>query len=99
MSNLSLVNGMKNKALDALRKMGCVICSVKRAPARPVIEIEYPSHQLRAMAVEMQTEVNGLKRRVYAAGLCGAMVYWQEFDELELITAELYLLDKANVAI
>ena len=92
-------NGIRAKACATLRQMGCTIRAVKAAPRRPVIEIDYAPDALRASAIEMILEVDGLRRRAYAARLCGALVHWSEPADLPAMSADLYLLDKAHVAL
>lgn len=92
-------NGMRAKALASLRQMGCTIRAVKVAPRRPVIEIDYAPDALRASAIEMISEVDGLRRRAYAARLCGALVHWSEPADLPAMSADLYLLNKAHVSL
>lgn len=101
MNTLNAVNwnGMRVKAVASLRQMGCTIRAVKAAPCRPVIEIDYAPSALRATAIDMIVEVDGLRRRAYAARLCGALVHWSEPADLPAMSADLYLLDKAHVAL
>lgn len=66
-------------SVKELRRMGCHVLKVTRTPARPVIEIEFPSQVLCDRAVEIDTTIEGIKRRVMATRLdCGSMVFWAE---------------------
>ena len=68
-----------HRALRWLAEQGVKVRAVKAAPRRPYIEIDYPeSAQLWASAAEMVQQVNGLRRRVWAARLGGCVVTWAE---------------------
>lgn len=74
-----------------LRKFGCQVLAIKSTPRRPLIEISYPTDELRQGAVEIIEQVDGLRRRAYAARLNGCIVHWREpatRDEFER-TAEM----------
>lgn len=61
-----------------LRKFGCQVLAIKSTPKRPLIEIAYPTDDLRDKAVEIIEQVDGLRRRAYAARLNGCIVHWRE---------------------
>lgn len=74
-----------------LRQFGCQVLAIKSTPQRPLIEIAYPTDDLRKNAVEIIEQVDGLRRRAYAARLNGCIVHWRETatrDEFER-TAEM----------
>jgi hypothetical protein len=69
-----------------LRKLGCQVLAIKSTPKRPLIEIAYPTDDLRKNAVEIIEQVDGLRRRAYAARENGCIVHWRETttrDEFE----------------
>ncbi|WP_429235838.1 hypothetical protein [Aeromonas salmonicida] len=85
------------RVIATLRKSGCQVLAVKAAQVRPMIEIAYPSHELQCNAIEIAEQVNGLRRRAYAARLGGCIIHWHEDpvrEEFELtgnMTAVEYL--------
>ncbi|EKB22729.1 hypothetical protein ACV1C8_10050 [Aeromonas hydrophila] len=66
------------RVIATLRKSGCQVLAVKAAQVRPMIEIAYPSPELKEGAIELKEQVNGLRRRSYAARLGGCIVHWHE---------------------
>jgi hypothetical protein len=69
-----------------LRRFGCQVLAIKSTPKRPLIEIAYPTDDLRDKAVEIIEQVDGLRRRAYAARFNGCIVHWRETatrDEFE----------------
>ena len=74
------------RVIATLRKNGCQVLAVKAAQVRPMIEIAYPTDELKRDALELKEQVNGLRRRAYAARLNGCIVHWREAatrDEFE----------------
>ncbi|WP_071912760.1 hypothetical protein [Aeromonas sp. SCS5] len=84
-----------------LRKLGCQILAIKSIHQRPIIEIAYPTDELKKDAIELNEQVNGLRRRAYAARLGGCIIHWHEEpsrDDFELtgnMTAVEYLHHRA----
>lgn len=89
------------RVMAELRKAGCQVLTVKGAPVRPMIEIAYPSPELKQGAIELNEQVNGLRRRAFAARLGGCVIHWHEElpqDDFELtgnMTAVEYLHHRA----
>jgi len=89
------------RVIATLRRNGCQVLAVKAAHVRPMIEIAYPSDELKEKAIELNEQVNGLRRRAYAARLGGCIVHWHEKpsrDDFELtgnMTAVEYLHHRA----
>jgi len=81
--------GIKNTKLGLLaqqvaRKLhntGCQVLNIKATSQVAMIEIAYPSTELKRDAVEINEQVNGLRRRAYAARLGGCVVHWHEEPE------------------
>lgn len=97
-SNLGVI---AQRVLTDLRKSGCQVLTVKVAQVRPMIEIAYPSPELQRDAIEIAEQVNGLRRRAFAARLGGCVIHWHEDlqrDNFELtgnMTAVEYLHHRA----
>ena len=94
--------GIKARIMASrLRKLGCQVLAIKSTPKRPLIEIAYPTDDLRKNAVEIIEQVDGLRRRAYAARENGCIVHWHEDlpqDDFELtgtMTAVEYLHHRA----
>lgn len=71
---------------NKLRRFGCQVLAIKAARQRPMIEIAYPTDDLRKDSIEIIEQVDGLRRRAYAARLNGCIVHWRETatrDEFE----------------
>ncbi|MGL5813473.1 MAG: hypothetical protein ACRCYW_09115 [Aeromonas sp.] len=89
------------RVMAELRKSGCQVLTVKAAQVRPMIEIAYPSPELKQGAIELKEQVNGLRRRAFAARLGGCVIHWHEDlpqDDFELtgnMTAVEYLHHRA----
>ena len=89
------------RVIATLRKNGCQVLAVKAAQVRPMIEIAYPSPELKKEAIELAEQVNGLRRRAFAARLGGCVIHWHEElpqDDFELtgnMTAVEYLHHRA----
>lgn len=89
------------RVMAELRKAGCQVLTVKAAQVRPMIEIAYPSPELKQGAIELNEQVNGLRRRAFAARLGGCVIHWHEDlpqDDFELtgnMTAVEYLHHRA----
>ena len=89
------------RVIATLRKSGCQVLAVKAAQVRPMIEIAYPTDELKRDALELKEQVNGLRRRAYVARLGGCIVHWHEDlqqDDFELtgnMTAVEYLHHRA----
>lgn len=62
----------------SLRQSGCQVLAIKAAQVRPLIEIAYPSAELKRDAIEIIEQVNGLRRRAFAARLGGCVIHWHE---------------------
>ena len=60
------------RVIATLRKSGCQVLAVKAAQVRPMIEIAYPTDELKRDALELKEQVNGLRRRAYAAASVAA---------------------------
>ena len=89
------------RVIATLRKSGCQVLAVKAAQVRPMIEIAYPTDELKRDALELKEQVNGLRRRAYAARLGGCIIHWHDEpsrDDFELtsnMTAVEYLHHRA----
>ncbi|WP_303845209.1 hypothetical protein [Aeromonas sobria] len=89
------------RVIASLRKSGCQVLRVKAAELRPMIEISYPTDELKKDAIEMNEQVNGLRRRAYVARLGGCIIHWHDEpnrDDFELtgnMTAVEYLHHRA----
>ena len=66
------------RVIANLRKNGCQVLAVKGHPGTPMIEIAYPTDELGNGTLELKEQVNGLRRRAYAARLGGCIVHWHE---------------------
>ncbi|MGE6160593.1 hypothetical protein ACLHZ7_08760 [Aeromonas salmonicida] len=66
------------RVIATLRKSGCQVLAIKATQVRPMIEIAYPSPELKEGALELKEQVNGLRRRAYVARLGGCIVHWHE---------------------
>ncbi len=66
------------RVIATLRKSGCQVLAVKAAQVRPMIEIAYPTDELKRDALELKEQVDGLRRRAYVARLGGCIVHWHE---------------------
>lgn len=72
---------MRNQAKRTvawLAKRGVTATAIKVAPRRPYIEIDMPCPELQGRATEMVQQVNGLRRRVWAARVGDCVVTWNE---------------------
>lgn len=84
-----------------LRQFGCQVLAIKSTPQRPLIEIAYPTDELKQGAIELNEQINGLRRRAYAARLGGCIIHWHDEpsrDDFELtgnMTAVEYLHHRA----
>lgn len=89
------------RVMAELRKSGCQVLTVKAAKVRPMIEIAYPSPELKQGAIELKEQVNGLRRRAFAARLGGCVIHWHEempqddFEQTGNMTAVEYLHHRA----
>lgn len=89
------------RVIATLRKSGCQVLAVKATQVRPMIEIAYPSDELKEKAIELKEQVDGLRRRAYVARLGGCIVHWHDEpnrDDFELtgnMTAVEYLHHRA----
>lgn len=97
-SNIGVI---AQRVIATLRKNGCQVLRVKAAELRPMIEIAYPTDELKKDAIELNEQVNGLRRRAYAARLGGCIIHWHDEpirDDFELtgnMTAVEYLHHRA----
>jgi len=66
------------RVIASLSQSGCQVLAVKAAPSRPMIEIAYPSDELKRDAIEIAEQVNGLRRRAWTARLGGCVIHWHE---------------------
>lgn len=66
------------RVIASLRKSGCQVLAVKAAKVRPLIEIAYPSPELQRDAIEIAEQVNGLRRRAFAARMGDCIIHWHE---------------------
>lgn len=89
------------RVIATLRKNGCQVLAVKAAQVRPMIEIAYPTDELKEKAIELNEQVNGLRRRAFAARLGGCVIHWhedpvrEEFELTSNMTASEYIAYRA----
>lgn len=77
MANVNL-HHQARRTVAWLAQRGVATKTIKAAPRRPYIEIDIPCPELLAGATEMVQQVNGLRRRVWAARVGGCVVTWNE---------------------